>query len=157
MSANPPHAVWRVPGIHTGPSGPDQPEVTMWNSECREPGPTVPTSLEAERSALHPEPHLQKENLQAIASILAVGRAPPESPKGRGFGGHWEKGEESLNISGRRTCFPVRTRAFMSNKRVQQVHEGVARESSPERDRQRATTDRGFAIPSCGSWRSSRP
>ena len=32
-----------------------------------------------------PEPLLQKTDLQAIVSILAVGRAPPESPKGRFF------------------------------------------------------------------------
>ena len=59
------------PGIHSGPSGPEQPEVTMWNAdfEWRTLRPDPP---EVEPRP-EPEPLLQKTDLQAIVSILAVG------------------------------------------------------------------------------------
>ena len=72
MSVNP-HSrrLASSPGTHTVPSGPDQPEVTMWNTDV-ESGTHRPDLAEP---AIRPasEPHLQKTNLQAIASILAIG------------------------------------------------------------------------------------
>ena len=59
------------PGIHSGPSGPEQPEVTMWNSDVESRTHRPDLLQRAVRPAS--EPHLQKANLQAIASILAIG------------------------------------------------------------------------------------
>ena len=59
------------PGIHSVPSGPDQPEVTMWNAEFK-PGAIPTASLGAEFRP-EPDPLSPKENLEAIVSILAVG------------------------------------------------------------------------------------
>ena len=72
------------PGIHSGPSGPEQPEVTMWNSDV-ESGTHRPDLLQR---AVRPasEPHLQKTNLQAIASILAVGVLRRRARKGEASG-----------------------------------------------------------------------
>ena len=50
-----------------------------------------------------PAPRAPKANLEAIASILAVGVLPPESPKRRLSGRYREQGDESPTISGRRT------------------------------------------------------
>ena len=77
--------------------------------------PFVPISPEVE---LRPEPDSlsPKENLEAIASILAVRRPALESPKWRFPERCRENREESPNMSGRRTCFPVRTeRSCLTN------------------------------------------
>ena len=68
------------PGIHSGPSGPEQPEVTMWNSDVESETHRPDLAEPAVRPAS--EPHLQKANLQAIASILAVGVLRRRARKG---------------------------------------------------------------------------
>ena len=73
----------------------------MWNADF-ELGTIRPDRPEAGVRP-EPEPLAPKANLEAIASILAVGVLPPESPKGRLSGRYPEQGEESLNISGRKT------------------------------------------------------
>ena len=72
------------PGIHSGPSGPEQPEVTMWNSDVESRTHRPDLLQRAGRPAS--EPHLQKTNLQAIASILAVGVLRRRARKGEASG-----------------------------------------------------------------------
>ena len=67
-------------GIHTGPPGPEPPEVTMWNAEF-ELG-TIRPNLPETGVRPEPEPLPPKANLEAIASILAAGVLRRRARKG---------------------------------------------------------------------------
>ena len=73
----------------------------MWNAEF-ELGTNPPDRPEAGVRP-EPEPLPPKANLEAIASILAVGVLRRRARKGEASRGYQEKVEKSLTISGRRT------------------------------------------------------